>query len=96
MLAVSPSAFAYVWVWVPDASAIQYSLSPDGKVYFRNLSQFNAGAQGCCWHYWIDTNTTHGKNVYALFLAKAAQGKGLYMGVPDNLADGTIDYAGEW
>jgi hypothetical protein len=87
---------AYGWVYIADVSKVQYQLSPDGRLYFRNLNAFNSAVLGCCYNYWIDTNGVHGKNIYALFLSKQATGKGLILGVPDAGATGPIDYAGEW
>jgi len=95
-LAVPALSYAYGWVQVPDASLLSYQLSPDGKVYFRNLNQFSSTALGCCYNYYIDTNTQHGRNIYALFLSKQAQGKRIIFSVPDNGVAGAIDYVGEW
>lgn len=89
-------SYAYGQVYIPDASLLQYQLTPGGRVYFRNLNQFNGNALGCCYNYWIDTTTENGKNIFALFMSKAAQGKGLYFLFPDGGATGSIDYVGEW
>ena len=96
ILSVPTFAYALGWVWIPDVSLVTYQLSPDGRVYFRNLNQFNSAALGCCYNYWIDTTAQHGKNQFALFLSKQAQGKGLNFSIPDNGAPGTIDYIGEY
>ena len=96
LLAVPAASYAVGWVWIPDASLLKYALTPDGRVYFRNLNEFNGAALGCCYNYWVDTNSAHGKNLYALFLSKAAQNKGFYFSIPDGGAPGSIDYVGEW
>lgn len=89
-------AAAETWVWVPDLSLLKYQTYPDGKLYLRNLNEFNSNALGCCYNYYVDTTTIQGKNIFALILTKAAQGKGLYLGVPDGFAAGGVSYVGEW
>lgn len=90
------TANATVWVWVPDLSLLKYQTSPDGRVYVRNLDEFNGSALGCCYNYYIDTNTPEGKNIFALITAKSAQNKGLYLGVLNGYAAGPIHMVGEW
>jgi len=96
LLAIPGVSQAYAWVWVANVSQLQYQTNPDGRVYLRNLNQFNASAAGCCYNYYFDTNTAEGKAIFALFLAKAAQGAGLQIGVPNGFAPGVITNVGEW
>jgi len=90
------AAGAVTWVTVGDLSLLKYQTAPDGRVYVRNLNEFNGSALGCCYNYYVDTNTVEGKNIFALILFKAAQGKGLYLGVADQFAPGAITYVGEF
>jgi len=86
-----------VWIIVPDASQVQYMTDGSGRIYFRNLDQFDsAAALGCCYNYWIDTTTPEGKNIYALFLTLGAQSKGFRISVPDGRQPGALSAAGQW
>jgi len=98
LIGVSAPTFVYAlqFVQVPDASLVKYQLTPSGQVFFRNLNQFSPTALGCCYNYFIDTATQNGKNAFALFLAKQAQGKGFTLMIPDPPATGIIDYVGEY
>lgn len=61
---------------VPDASILQYGVNNDGKVYFRNLNQVDAGWMGCCYNYWIDLSTETGRGQFSAFLtAKASHSR---------------------
>lgn len=84
------NAFALAYVLVPDVSQISYQTAADGKIFLRNLYQFNSGALPCCYNYYFDTTTPEGKNIFALFMSASAQGKGLYLGVPDGYAAGLV------
>lgn len=53
---------------IPDASQIAFVANPDGKVYLRNLQQFNPSWAGCCYNHWIDTTTDAGRTQFAIFL----------------------------
>ncbi len=93
---ISRPALSQVWISVPDASQIQYQTWGDGKVYFRNLNQFDVNAQGCCYFYWIDTTNQEGKNIYALILSYIALGRALKIAVPTGYASGQLSAAGSW
>ena len=54
---------------VNDASQVQYVANPDGKIYFRNLNQFDPTWAGCCYAFWIDVSTDGGRAQYAAFLS---------------------------
>lgn len=91
----SRSASAEVYVSVPDASLVKYQVQVSG-VALRNLNDFNASALGCCYNYWIDTTTQVGKDVFAAFLAAAAQGKPFIFGIPNGYASGVVTQGGQW
>lgn len=91
----SHTATAEVYIWVTDASLVKYQLA-GGSVNFRNLNDFSSSALGCCYNYWIDTSNQNGRNMFAAFLAAAAQGKPFAFGVPDGYAAGVVTQAGQW
>lgn len=88
------NANATVWVAVPDVSQLQFQTIGDGRVYLRNLNQFDGNALGCCYNYWIDTNTVEGKNIFALILSFGAQGRGLRFGLNDYGTAGVVSGVG--
>ncbi|KRA61533.1 hypothetical protein ASD79_05275 [Caulobacter sp. Root655] len=77
MLAMGPTAHAAAEsLVVPDASVLQYGVSYDAKVYFRNLNQVDASWLGCCYNYWIDVSTDTGRAQFSAFLtAKASHSR---------------------
>jgi hypothetical protein len=83
-------------VWVADSSQIKYLSGQDGRIYVRNLSDFSTSALGCCYNYWIDTTNTGGRNDFAILLTAMAQHTGLYIGIPDNPASGSVEDVGSW
>jgi hypothetical protein len=86
-----------VWIIVPDVSQVAYMTDATGKVYLRNLDYFDStNAVGCCYNYWIDTATIEGKNIFAIFLSSAAQGKGMRFGLPDARQPGAVSASGAW
>ena len=84
------------FVYISDASLVQYQTAPDGLVYLRNINSFDANALGCCYNYFIDTNTIPGKNIFAMFLSFIPQGRGFWVGLSNGYATGTINYSGNW
>jgi len=89
-------AFAETWVYVPDTSQLKYQLTPDGHIYFRNLSDFSSAALYGNYNYWLDTTTQDGRNTWATMLSAISQHTGLYLGIPDGLAQGSVSYVGIW
>jgi len=90
------TARAVVWISIPDVSQLQYQTNGDGKIYFRNINQFNGSAMGCCYNYWIDTNTVEGRNIFALILSHAALHTGLLFGLTNDWGAGAVSGVGEW
>ena len=74
--------------WFYDASS--------GRVYFRNLDQFNAGFLGCCYNWYIDTSTTVGRTLWASILLKMAGAQPVNLGVGAMGTAGPVLYAGNW
>jgi hypothetical protein len=83
-LGASVPALADYWFQVPDASQLKYVISVDGKVYLRNLNQFDSAVLGCCYNYWIDLTSSQGPAVWATLLAKieAQQEIWIFVGSP--------------
>lgn len=96
IMLVPPVAEATVWVHVPDLGQLKYQVSSEGYVWLRNLHEFDNRALGCCYNYYINTNTQEGKNTWALVLSLMAQSKGLYIGLPDGFAAGAVSMSGDW
>lgn len=57
------SVTAEEWITVNDMSLLKWQMSPSGKVYLRNLNEFNNQALACCYNYHIDTTTEAGKSL---------------------------------
>jgi hypothetical protein len=93
---ISSSAYAANFVRITDASLLKYQTDGGAKVFLRNLNEFDANALGCCYNYYIDTQTPEGKLIWVTIMTLAAQGKGLWIRVPDNFAPGPITNSGEW
>jgi hypothetical protein len=93
---IGSSAYAANFVRITDASLLKYQTDPSGKIFLRNLNSFDTNALGCCYNYYIDTLTVEGKLIWTTILSLSAQGKGLWIRVPDNFAPGPISQSGEW
>lgn len=98
------SKFSYAagtYVHINDMSQVQYQLSGDGKVYFRNLNQFNSQVTGCCYAFVLDTTTGFGKSAWSVILMKIASKGSLSMYVseanpPTHDNPAIIDHLGSW
>lgn len=95
------SVNAGTYVHVDDMSKIEYQLTADGKVYFRNLNSFNPAVTGCCYAFYLDTTTDFGKSAWSTILMKMASKQDLYMYVdredpPTSGAPVQIDHIGNW
>ncbi len=64
---------------VNDMSLIKYEMGPDGRVYFRNLNEYDARFQGCCYNYYLDTDTSGGKVIWSTIMTTMAMKQPLYM-----------------
>jgi len=89
-------AHAAEFVAVPDASKIEWQMVPDGKVYLRNLGQFNGGFMNCCYNYYIDPTTPLGKTQWATLLTKMTAGQKILIGVDLASQTGPVTYLGNW
>ena len=70
--------------------------TPSGRIYFRNLDQFDSRFLGCCYNFYVDTTTVVGRTLWATILLKmaGAQPINLMVGAP-NVA-GPVLYGGNW
>lgn len=91
------SSFAVDFVGVDDMSKIKWQIqSSTGKVFIRNLDEFNSGFLGCCYNHYIETTTDEGKAVWSTILSHMMAGKPLSLGVTDKTQAGPIVYFGKW
>lgn len=89
------------YVYVPNMSQLQYQMTSDGVVYFRNLNSFNASVTGCCYAFKLDTTTPFGKSAWSTILMKMAMGASLYLRVteanpPTSGNPASIEQVGNW
>lgn len=101
LLAPMANASNAAWIYIDDMSKLEYQLTNDGRLYFRNLNEFNPDVTGCCYAFYLDTATNYGKSAWALILMKMASGGGLTLRVyndspPPSGAPERVDYMGEW
>ncbi|MES1190000.1 MAG: hypothetical protein ABUS47_02850 [Steroidobacter sp.] len=91
---------APLYIYVPDMSQLQYQMTADGRVYFRNLNAYNNTVTGCCYAFYLDTTTPYGKSAWSLMMMKMATGAGLHLYVsnanPTDSNPATIDQVGNW
>ncbi|MCC2521156.1 hypothetical protein [Vibrio coralliilyticus] len=92
---------APVYVHVSDMSKIKYQLVGDGRVYFRNLNEFNSSVTGCCYAFYLDITTDYGKSAWSTMLMKMASQKNLYLYVsesnpPTSGAPAEVTHIGNW
>ena len=78
LLFVSSVASAEYFL-VNDMSQIKYQMGSGGRVYFRNLNDFDGRYQGCCYNYYLDTNTEGGKVMWSTMLSAMAMRQSLYI-----------------
>lgn len=79
-----------------DTTRLKWQITPNGMVYFRNLNEFNPVFQACCYNYWIDTNSSTGKNSWAMLMLKIAQGQIINLSVPNAAIGGPINLIGQY
>ncbi len=95
-LACSFNAQAFGFAYVTNMAQLSWQMAPDGKVWLRNLDQFNGSFLGCCYNYWIDTTSPTGKAMWAAILLKIGTGQSLYLGLANPAQSGQIEYIGNW
>jgi len=96
ILLTTLSANAEDWITVNDMSQVKWQIDPDGRVFLRNLNEFNADALACCNNYSIDTTTPAGKALWSVVLTKMTTSQKLILGVKNIDKAGPITYAGVW
>jgi hypothetical protein len=95
LLTSAKQSFAYDVVLVP-MDQLLWQITPDGKVYLRNLNSFNSAFSGCCYNYWVDTTTPAGKSLWAVMLMKISTAQSMDFLVGSAAAGGQVEYAGNW
>lgn len=94
LFSAAPAEATMASLVVSDASKIQFEADSNGKIYFRNLSSFNASWPGCCFVIWIDSTTDAGKLQYAAFLGAYYGGRRIT--IYADTAGGAINQIGDF
>ncbi len=84
LLLVNAAYSGGTYVHVNDMSLVDYQMVSNGKVYFRNLNEFNSSVTGCCYAFYIDTSTDYGKSTWSTMLMKMATKQDLYLYVDES------------
>lgn len=95
-LVIHINSYAFGYVHVLDMSQLSWQMTIDGKVFLRNLNQFEGSFLGCCYSYWVDTSTPAGKSMWNAMLVKIATAKPLYLGLSNPAQGGVIEHIGNW
>jgi len=88
------AAHAYTFVTVTDPTQLRWFTSGDGKIYLRNMYQWNGAFTCGPYCYYIDTSSIEGKNIYAAMLAYIAMGQPFTFGFPNDAASGGVSQCG--
>lgn len=62
-------------VHIPDMSELSWQIDSAGRVWFRNLDEFDSSFQACCYVYYLDTVPAEGKTRWSTMLSYMAMGK---------------------
>jgi hypothetical protein len=81
-------------VTVTDMSQLRWQADTVGRVWIRNLNQFDSTFLGCCYNYYIDTTTADGKIKWSAVLSYVATGAPLYFYVANKTQPGPVTYVG--
>ncbi len=89
------------YVYVTDMSRIKYQIVSDGRVYFRNLNEFNGSVTGCCYAFYLDLTSIFGKTTWSTILFKMATKGDMYLWVnesnpPTHGNPAAISHTGNW
>ena len=94
------------YVYINDMSKVHYQLVSSGRVYFRNLNEFQrvGGSEpvtGCCYAFYLDTTTEFGKSAWSTIMLKMASGGDLYMYLtetnpPTHGNPAEVNHLGNW
>jgi hypothetical protein len=68
-LFLTGAALADDGVTVADVTQLKWQSDPTGRIYIRNLNQWDSTFLGCCYNYYIDTTTADGKLKWSAILA---------------------------
>ncbi|MFL6600228.1 MAG: hypothetical protein ACJ8R9_02775 [Steroidobacteraceae bacterium] len=93
-LLVTATALADDGVTVTDMTQLRWQSDTTGKIYIRNLNQFDSSFLGCCYNYYIDTTTTDGKAKWTAVLTYVLAGGSLYFYVANKAQPGPVSYVG--
>jgi hypothetical protein len=88
------TALADDGVTVTDMTQLHWQADPTGKVYIRNLSQFDASFLVGNYNFYIDTTTADGKIKWSAVLTYVQAGGSLYFYVANKTQPGPITFVG--
>jgi len=88
------TALADDQVTVTDMTQLRWQSDPTGRIYIRNLSQFDATFLGCCYNFYVDTTTADGKAKWSAILTTILTGGSLYFFVANKTVPGPVTYIG--
>lgn len=83
------------YVLVPNASQLQWT-ETGGKVYLRNLNQFDSTFLPCCWNFYFDITTDEGKMQWSFLLTRITTGGRVWLGFSSKSTAGSLKYIGDW
>jgi hypothetical protein len=89
---MSSAACADDAVTVPDLHQLSWQVHHSGKVYLRNLSQFDSTFLPCCFNHYIDTATEGGRTMWSAMLTNLALGKAMTFYVSSKSAAGPVTF----
>jgi len=74
---------------IDDMSQVKYETDPSGYIYLRNISELAAAPDKkypptaefgpCCYSYYVDTSTQHGRLLWTTILTAIVSGKKLVL-----------------
>jgi len=93
-LILSATASADDVVTVTDMTQLRWQADASGKIYIRNLNQFDSTFLGCCYNYYIDTTTPDGKIKWSAVLTYMQAGGSLYFYVANKSQPSPVTFVG--
>jgi len=77
-------------VRIPDASQLSWTIDATGKVWLRNLNQFDSTFLGCCYNFYLDTTTQYGMVMWSWVQVAAVTANPLTLYVSSKSTAGNV------
>jgi hypothetical protein len=77
-------------VRITDASQLNWTIDSSGKVWLRNLNQFDSTFLGCCYNFYIDTTTQYGMLIWGSVQVAAVTSSPLTLYVSSKATAGNV------